>query len=187
MLSGAMTALITPFSNGKLDEARFKSQVERQIKGGVTAIVPVGTTGESPTLSFEEHFRVIELAVQIANKRVKVIAGTGANSTDEAIKLHKFAKSAGADACLSVDPYYNKPSQEGLYRHFMTLSEQVDLPIVLYTIPGRTGIEMAPATVAKLHKNANVPAIKWATGNLGYVNDLKAISEITVISGDDPL
>jgi len=174
MLSGAMTALITPFRDGRLDEARLKEQIERQIKGGVSGIIPVGTTGESPTVSVEEHRRVIEIAVQTAAGRCKVIAGTGANATSEAIELHEFAKSVGADAGLSVNPYYNKPTQEGLYRHFMTISERVDLPIVLYNIPGRTGITMSAATVARLNKNANCPAIKEATG-------------ITIVSGDDSL
>jgi 4-hydroxy-tetrahydrodipicolinate synthase len=187
MYSGAMTALISPFSNARLDESRLKQQIERQIKGGVSAIVPVGTTGESPTLSFEEHERVIELAVQTSAGRVKVIAGTGANATSEAVELHTFAKKVGADACLSVNPYYNKPSQEGLYRHFMTLSEKVDLPIVLYNIPGRTGITMTAQTVAKLHKNGNFPAIKEATGSCDMASEIMSLCDIAVISGDDSL
>src|SRR2546423_7585546 len=134
-ISGAMTAMITPFREGKVDEGRLHEQLERQIRGGIDGLVPVGTTGESPTLSFEEHERVIELTVQAANKRVPVIAGTGANATSEALELHAFAKKAGADACLSVNPYYNKPSQEGLYRHFMTLAGKVELPIGLDNIP----------------------------------------------------
>src|SRR5678816_3699209 len=122
MLSGAMTAMVTPFRNGKVDEIRLREQIERQIKGGIDGLVPVGTTGESPTLDFPEHEAVIELTVQVTKKRVPVIAGTGGNATAEALKLHAFAKQCGADACLSVNPYYNKPSQEGLYRHFMTLA-----------------------------------------------------------------
>jgi len=187
MLSGAMTALVTPFRNGQLDEARLKEQIERQIKGGISAIIPVGTTGESPTLSFEEHEKVIEIAVQVAAKRVKVVAGTGANATSEAIVLHQHAKDVGADACLSVNPYYNKPSQEGLYRHFMTLSEKVDLPIVLYNIPGRTGITMSAQTVARLHKAGNFPAIKEATGSLDLASEIMSLCDITVVSGDDSL
>jgi 4-hydroxy-tetrahydrodipicolinate synthase len=186
MFSGAMTALVTPFADGKLDEARFKQQIERQIKGGISAIVAVGTTGESPTLSVEEHERVIELAVKFADRRVKVIAGTGGNSTSEALQLHDFARNAGADACLSVDPYYNKPTQEGLYRHFMTLSEGVDLPIILYTIPGRTGITMAPATAARLYKAGNFAAMKWATGALDYASELMSLCDMPILSGDDP-
>ncbi|HVT90335.1 MAG TPA: dihydrodipicolinate synthase family protein, partial [Tepidisphaeraceae bacterium] len=139
-ISGAMTAMVTPFKDGKIDSARLREQVEFQIEGGIDGLVPVGTTGESPTLDFPEHERVIELTVQYANKRIPVIAGTGANATSEAIELHSFAKKIGADASLSVNPYYNKPTQEGLYRHFMTLADAVDLPIVLYNIPGRTGI-----------------------------------------------
>ncbi len=186
MFSGAMTALVTPFADGKLDEARLKQQVERQIKGGISAIVAVGTTGESPTLTVEEHERVIELAVKFASGRVKVIAGTGGNATAEALELHRFAKHAGAAACLSVDPYYNKPTQEGLYRHFMTLSEGVDLPIILYTIPGRTGITMNPATAARLYKAGNFAAMKWATGMLDYASELMSLCDMPVLSGDDP-
>src|SRR5688572_14201205 len=147
MFSGAMTAMITPFREGRLDEARLREQVEFQIRNAIDALVPVGTTGESPTLDFKEHERVIELTIAAASGRVPVIAGTGANATTEALELHAFAKSAGAAACLSVNPYYNKPSQEGLYRHFTTLADRVDLPIVLYNIPGRTGITMSPQTV----------------------------------------
>lgn len=187
MLAGAMTALITPFRDGRLDDARLKLQVERQIKGGVSGVVPVGTTGESPTLSVEEHGRVIEQTVKIAAGRVKVIAGTGANATSEAIALHRHAKSVGADACLSVNPYYNKPSQEGLFRHFMTLSDSVDLPIVLYNIPGRTGITMSAATVARLHKSGNFVAIKEATGSLDLASEIRTMCDITLLSGDDSL
>ena len=187
MLAGAMTALITPFRDGRLDDARLKQQVERQIKGGVSGVVPVGTTGESPTVSVEEHGRVIEQTVKIAAGRVKVIAGTGANATSEAIELHRHAKSVGADACLSVNPYYNKPSQEGLFRHFMTLSDAVDLPIVLYNIPGRTGITMSAATVARLHKSGNFVAIKEATGSLDLASEIRTMCDITILSGDDSL
>lgn len=185
MFSGPMTALITPFANGTVDETRFKQQIERQIRGGISAIVAVGTTGESPTLTVEEHERVIELAVKFADGRIKVIAGTGANSTAEALELHRFAKKVGADACLSVDPYYNKPTQEGLYRHFMTLSDGVDLPIILYTIPGRTGITMSPSTAARLYKNGNFAAMKWATGQLDYASELMSLCDMPVLSGDD--
>ncbi|MBC7782742.1 MAG: 4-hydroxy-tetrahydrodipicolinate synthase, partial [Burkholderiales bacterium] len=182
-----MTALITPFTDGRLDEQRLKSQIERQIAGEVSGIIPVGTTGESPTLSFEEHERVIEIAVQTSAGRVKVIAGTGANATSEALELHRFAKKVGADACLSVNPYYNKPSQEGLYRHFMTLSDSVDLPIVLYNIPGRTGITMAAQTVARLHQAGNFPALKEATGSLDLVTEIMGLCDIAITSGDDSM
>jgi 4-hydroxy-tetrahydrodipicolinate synthase len=187
MLAGAMTALITPFRDGQLDESRLKAQIERQIKGGISAIIPVGTTGESPTLSVAEHEKVIEIAVKTAAGRVKVIAGTGANATNEAIELHRHAKEVGADACLSVNPYYNKPTQEGLFQHFMKLSDTVDLPIVLYNIPGRTGITMSAATVARLHKSGNFIAIKEATGSLDLASEIRTMCDITILSGDDSL
>jgi 4-hydroxy-tetrahydrodipicolinate synthase len=186
-LSGAMTAMVTPFREGKVDEGRLREQVEYQIKGGIDGLVPVGTTGESPTLDFPEHERVIELTVEAARGRVAVIAGTGANATTEALELHTFARKAGASAGLSVNPYYNKPTQEGLYRHFMTLADRVDLPIVLYNIPGRTGITMTPATVARLNKHPNVVAIKEATGSLDMASEIMSLCDITVLSGDDSL
>lgn len=187
MFSGAITALITPFKDGKLDEARLREQVEFQIKSGIDGLVPVGTTGESPTLDFPEHERVIALTVEIARGRVPVIAGTGGNATSEALELHGFAKRAGATACLSVNPYYNKPSPEGLYRHFMTLADKVDLPIVLYNIPGRTGITMSPQTVARLSAHPNIVAIKEATGSIDMASEILSLCDITVISGDDSL
>src|SRR3982751_1013868 len=187
MFSGAMTAMVTPFRDGKVDEGRLREQVEFQISGGIDGRVPVGTTGESPTLDFPEHERVIALTVEYAKKRVPVIAGTGANATTEALELHTFAKKAGADACLSVNPYYNKPSQDGLYRHFMTLADKVDLPIVLYNIPGRTGVTMTPQTVARLNEHPNIVAIKEATGSLDQASEIMSLCDITVISGDDSL
>lgn len=187
MLQGALTALITPFRDGALDEDQLKKNVEFQIAAGIDGLVPVGTTGESPTLDFREHQRVIEVVVQTANRRVPVIAGTGSNATSEALELHAFAKRAGANGCLSVNPYYNKPSQEGLYRHFMTLADKVDLPIVLYNIPGRTGITMAPQTVARLRKHPNIAAIKEATGVLDIASEIRSLCDITILSGDDSL
>jgi len=186
-LSGAITAMITPFRDGKVDEARLREQIEFQISKGIDGLVPVGTTGESPTLDFPEHERVIELTVRFADRRVPVIAGTGANATTEALELHSFAKKAGADACLSVNPYYNKPTQEGLYRHFMTLAEKVDLPIVLYNIPGRTGVSMTPQTVARLFEHPNIVAIKEASGSLDMTSEILSLCDITVLSGDDSL
>src|SRR3954453_19644380 len=186
-LSGAFTAMVSPFRDGKLDEPRLREQIEYQVKGGIDGLVPVGTTGESPTLDFPEHERVIELTVQAARGRVPVVAGTGANATTEALELHSFARKAGADACLSVNPYYNKPSQEGLYRHFMTLADKVDLPIILYNIPGRTGITMTPPTVARLNQHPNIVAIKEATGSLDMASEIMSLCDITVISGDDSL
>jgi len=187
MLIGAMTALVTPFSDGKLDESRLRDQVEFQIRGGIDGLVPVGTTGESPTVDFKEHARVIELAVQVSKGRVPIIAGVGANATSEALELHSIAKRLGASAGLSVNPYYNKPSQEGLYRHFMTLADTVDLPIVLYNIPGRTGVTMTPQTVARLHQHPNIVAVKEATGSLDIASEIMSLCDITVVSGDDSL
>lgn len=189
MFSGAMTAMVTPFRDGKLDEGRLREQVEHQIEGGIDALVPVGTTGESPTVDFKEHGRVIELTVKYAKGRVPVIAGAGANATSEALELHHISKDVGAKAALSVNPYYNKPSQEGLYRHFMTLAESVDLPIVLYNIPGRTGITMSPQTVARLRKAdpRHIVAIKEATGVLDMTTEIMSLCDITVLSGDDSL
>src|SRR5213592_1650200 len=186
-LSGALTALVTPFRSGKLDEGRLREQIDYQIAGGIGGLVPVGTTGESPTLDFPEHERVIELTVQTAKKRIPVIAGVGGNATTEALELHGFAKRVGADAGLSVNPYYNKPTQEGLYRHFMTLADKVDLPIVLYNIPGRTGINMTPQTVARLAKHPNIVAIKEATGSLDQASAIMSLCDLPIISGDDSL
>jgi 4-hydroxy-tetrahydrodipicolinate synthase len=179
-IQGAMTAMITPFREGRVDEERLKQQVEFQIRNGIDGLVPVGTTGESPTLDFKEHGRVIELTVQFA-------AGTGANATTEALELHQIAKRAGAPACLSVNPYYNKPTQEGLYRHFMTLADRVDLPIVLYNIPGRTGVTMSAQTVARLSKHRNIIAVKESTGDLNMSSEIRSLCDITLISGDDSL
>jgi 4-hydroxy-tetrahydrodipicolinate synthase len=187
MFSGALTAMVTPFLNGKVDESRLKEQIDFQIESGIDGLVPVGTTGESPTLDFDDHIRVIELTVKQVAGRVPVIGGVGANSTEEAIALHRAARDVGCDAGLSVNPYYNKPSQEGLYRHFTTLADEVDLPIVLYNIPGRTGIEMSPQTVARLAAHQNIVAMKEATGNISMATEYMQACKITVLSGDDPL
>lgn len=186
-LSGAITAMVTPFRDGKIDDSRLRDQIEFQIKSGINGLVPVGTTGESPTLDFPEHERVIQITTTIVNRRVPVIAGVGGNATTEALELHSFAKKVGCDAGLSVNPYYNKPSQEGLYRHFMTLADKVDLPIVLYNIPGRTGINMTPPTVAKLAKHPNIVAIKEATGSLDQASEIMSLCELPILSGDDSL
>ena len=182
-----MTAMVTPFRNGALDEDRLKKNAQFQIANGIDALVPVGTTGESPTLDFKEHERVIEVTIAASAGKVPVIAGTGANATAEALELHAFAKKAGANACLSVNPYYNKPTQEGLYRHFMTLADKVDLPIVLYNIPGRTGITMTPQTVARLRKHPNIVGIKEATGSLDMASEIRSLCDIAIVSGDDSL
>ena len=186
-ISGAITAMVTPFREGKVDESRLREQIEDQITSGIDALVPVGTTGESPTLDFPEHERVIQITVTIANRRVPVIAGVGGNATTEALELHSFAKKVGADAGLSVNPYYNKPSQEGLYRHFMTLADKVDLPIVLYNIPGRTGVTMSAETVARLAKHPNIVAIKEATGSLDMASEIMSECDLPILSGDDSL
>jgi 4-hydroxy-tetrahydrodipicolinate synthase len=186
-LHGAITAMVTPCRDGRVDEKRLREQIDYQISSGIDGLVPVGTTGESPTLDFPEHERVIELTVQVAKRRVPVIAGVGANATTEALELHGFAKKVGADAGLSVNPYYNKPTQEGLYRHFMTLADKVDLPIVLYNIPGRTGVTMAAATVARLAKHPNIVAIKEATGSIDMASEIMSECDLPILSGDDSL
>ncbi len=187
MFKGALTAMVSPFRAGRLDEGKLREQIEFQIAGGIDGLVPVGTTGESPTLDFREHERVIELTVETVKGRVPVIAGTGANATAEALGLHQFARDVGADACLSVNPYYNKPTQEGLYHHFMTLADKVPLPIVLYNIPGRTGITMSPQTVARLFKHENIVAIKESTGVMDIASEIRSLCEIPILSGDDSL
>jgi len=187
MFTGAYTALITPFKNGRLDEARLADQVEYQVTHGIDGVVPVGTTGESPTVDMKEHARIIDLTVHAARNRVHVIAGTGGNATTEALELHQIAKDCGASAGLSVNPYYNKPTQEGLYRHFMTLADEVDLPIVLYNIPGRTGVTMSAQTVAKLASHPNIVAIKEATGSLDMTSEIASLCHLPILSGDDSL
>jgi len=187
MFSGAYTAMVTPFRDGQLDEARLREQVEHQISGGIDGLVPVGTTGESPTLDFKEHARVLELTVKFAAGRVPVIAGTGANATSEAIELHSIAKRVGATACLSVNPYYNKPTQEGMYRHFMAIADKVDLPIVLYNIPGRTSVTMSPQTVARLYKAGPIVAVKESTGSIDQAIETASLCDITILSGDDAM
>lgn len=190
MFTGTYTAIVTPFSNGEVDEQAFVKLIEWQIKGGVDGIVPVGTTGESPTLDFEEHNRVIALAVRAARGRIKVLAGTGANSTDEAIHLTVAAEEAGADGSLQVAPYYNKPTQEGLYRHFKAIADETSLPIVLYSIPGRCGIEISVDTCKRLaHACKNVIGIKEAGGTPERVSQLRAAigPKFLILSGDDSL
>jgi 4-hydroxy-tetrahydrodipicolinate synthase len=186
-LKGSITALITPFKNGEFDEGAFKRLVEWQIAEGTKGLVPVGTTGESPTLSHKEHMRVVELCVETARRRVPVIAGAGSNSTREAIELTRHAKQVGADAALSVAPYYNKPTQDGLYRHFAAIAEAVDLPIVLYNIPGRSIVEISVETMARLAKIPNIIGVKDATGNLARASrDRDALPRGFVrLSGDD--
>ena len=186
-LKGLYTAIVTPFVNGRVDYAKFEELIEMQIAGGVDGIVPVGTTGESPTLSMEEHSRVIRTAVKAAKGRCIIMAGSGANSTEEAIHLTKAAKDDGADCSLQVTPYYNKPSQEGLYRHFSTIADTCDMPIVLYNVPGRTGIPIAVDTIARLVKNNNVIGVKEAGGSVERVSEILNACTTQVMSGDDSL
>jgi len=186
-MQGVYTALVTPFSQGAVDFGKLKELVEFQIAGGVDGIVPVGTTGESPTLSFEEHMKVIEVTIETAKKRCQIVAGTGANSTSEAIELTRHAKNAGADATLQVTPYYNKPTQEGLYRHFATVADQTGLPVVLYNVPGRCGVPIAVETIARLSKNPLIVAVKEAGGSVERVSAILDVCDITVLSGDDML
>jgi 4-hydroxy-tetrahydrodipicolinate synthase len=187
MFPGAYTAIVTPFNRkGGVDFTKLRELIERQIKGGIDGIVPVGTTGESPTLDFDEHRKVIEVSVETCRKRIKVIAGTGANSTREAIELTRHASEIGADGTLQVAPYYNKPSQEGLARHFLAVAD-IGLPVVMYNIPGRTGVEIAVDTVARLAKHPKIVALKEAGGNVTRVNQVLARCAICVLCGDDPL
>jgi 4-hydroxy-tetrahydrodipicolinate synthase len=188
--TGTYTAIVTPFHKGMVDEAALERLIQLQIKGGVDGIVPVGTTGESPTLDYEEHIRVIQLSVKFARGKLKVVAGTGGNSTKEAIYLTQAAQDAGADASLQVAPYYNKPTQEGLFQHFHAVARATKLPLILYSIPGRCGIEIAVETVNRLaHDSINIIAIKEAGGNVDRVNQLRAAlgPNFTILSGDDAL
>ncbi len=186
-LEGSMVALVTPFSKGQVDYDALARVIEFQIENGTQALVPCGTTGESPTLDYAEHDRVIEFTVERAAKRVPVIAGTGSNSTAEALALTKHAKEAGADACLIVNPYYNKPTQHGMIEHVKRIGE-LGLPIVLYNIPGRCGVAMTPETVVKMYEQIpSVVAVKEATGNLDISSQIAASCDITILSGDDSL
>ena len=189
MFKGSIVAIVTPFKDGKIDEESFRELIEFHIENGTSAIVPCGTTGESATLSVEEHEKVIEITVDAVKGRVPVIAGTGANSTQEAIELTQHAKKAGADATLQVVPYYNKPTQEGLYQHFKIIAKEAPLPQVLYNIPGRTGLNMLPETVARLAELPEVVAIKEASGNLAQMAEIVELAgdKITLLSGDDNL
>lgn len=184
---GALVAIVTPFIDGKLDEQGLVDLIEFQIENGTHGIVPCGTTGESATIGFDEHKRVIDLTVKTVNGRVPVVAGTGANNTLEAIELTESAKESGADAVLSVAPYYNKPNQEGMYLHFKEIAEKVDIPMVLYNVPGRTVVSIDPETVARLAEIDNIIGIKEATGSLEQISDVirKCPDDFIVLSGDD--
>ena len=190
MFTGTYTAIVTPFKNGRVDEPALARLIQAQIKGGVDGIVPVGTTGESPTVDYEEHIRIIELSVKNAAGKIKVLAGTGANSTTEAIYLTQAAERVGADGSLQVAPYYNKPSPEGLYQHFKAIARETKLPLVLYSIPGRCGIEIGVDTVRRLAADCkNIVGIKEAGGSADRVSQLRAAlgAKFTILSGDDSL
>jgi len=187
MFKGAIVAIVTPFKNGQVDEETYRKLIEFQIANGTDGIVPCGTTGESSTLSHEEHDRVIAIAIDAAKKRVPVIAGTGSNSTDEALRLTRHAYEAGADGALMVCPYYNRPTQEGLYQHYKLIAESVPIPIIPYNIPGRTGVNMLPETVARLSGISNIVGIKEASGSLKQMQDVISLcgDDFDVLSGDD--
>jgi len=187
MLKGSIVAIVTPFKKGKVDEKALGDLIEWHIAQGTNGIVPCGTTGESATLDYKEHYRVIDITVKTVNKRIPVIAGTGSNATDETIMITKQAKKSGADAALLVSPYYNKPTQEGLYRHYKAVAESVDIPIVLYNVPGRTAVNILPSTVARLAEIENIVAIKEATGDMKQVSEVIRLcgNRMTVVSGDD--
>jgi len=185
--AGLSVAMTTPFEDGHIDEAVLRAQVEFQIEAGTKCLVPVGTTGESPTLSHEEHERVISAVVQAAAGRAKVMPGTGSNNTAEALRLTKWAAREGADAALLVAPYYNKPTQEGFYQHYKAVAEAVDIPICVYNIPGRTGKNIEPETIARLAEIPNITMVKEATGSLDQASQILVETELTVLSGDDSL
>jgi 4-hydroxy-tetrahydrodipicolinate synthase len=187
MLQGAITAIVTPFKNGALDEEAYRQLIEFQIQGGIHGIVPCGTTGESATLSHAEHKRVVEVCLDQVKKRVPVVAGTGSNNTAEAVELTKHAEAVGADFALMITPYYNKPTQEGLYQHYKTICSQTRIPIVVYNVPSRTGVNLLPETVARLMDFPNIIGIKEATGDLKQCAKVVELcgDRIALISGDD--
>ena len=189
MFTGSMVALVTPFRKGRVDEKALRGLIKSQIQEGTSVIVPCGTTGESATLSHEEHNRVIELTVKAVRGRVPVVAGTGSNSTSEAIALTQHAKKVGADGALLICPYYNRPTQEGLYQHFKAIAKAVNLPLVLYNIPSRTGVNLLPSTVARLLEFPTIVAIKESSGSLQQISELIGLcgDRLVVISGDDSL
>ena len=185
--AGLSVALVTPFRDGKLDKPALKDQIEFQLEAGTHCLVPVGTTGESPTLSHLEHEKIISEVIQITAGRAKVMAGTGSNSTAEAISLTQWAANEGADATLQVAPYYNKPTQEGLFQHYRAVSEAVDIPICVYNIPGRTGRNIEPETIARIAEFGNITMVKEATGSMDQASQVLAMTDLTVLSGDDTM
>ncbi|GAB62612.1 MAG: 4-hydroxy-tetrahydrodipicolinate synthase [Candidatus Jettenia sp.] len=187
MFEGSFVALVTPFKNGEVDYKKLKELIEYHIENGTNGIVPCGTTGESATLSFDEHERIIGEVVSMAAGRIIVLAGTGSNNSREALRLTKHAKKSGAHGALLITPYYNKPTPEGLYRHYKLIAEEVDIPIVIYNVPSRTGISILPETVAKLSEMKNIVGIKEASGNIDQTTQILQWCNITVLSGDDSL
>lgn len=190
MFKGSIVAIVTPFKDGKVDEKKLRDLIEFQIDHGTSGVVPCGTTGESATLSFQEHDRVIEITVEQVKRRIPVIAGTGSNSTEEAIMLTRHAAKTGADASLQVSPYYNRPTQKGLYEHFKAVADSVEIPIILYNIASRTGVNIEPETIARLAKDCkNIVAVKEASGNLDQMSRIKQLcgQNFDLISGDDSL
>ncbi|MFO1020393.1 MAG: 4-hydroxy-tetrahydrodipicolinate synthase [Planctomycetales bacterium] len=185
--AGLTVALVTPFKDGKVDEPALRKLVDWHVEMGTDCVSPVGTTGESPTLMHDDHERVIQIVCEQANKRIKVMAGTGSNSTAEAIRLTAFAKKVGADSALMVAPYYNKPTQEGFFQHYKAVAEAVDLPIVLYNIPGRTAKNIEPETIARIAELKTVIAIKESTGSMDQASQVLALTDLTLLSGDDSL
>jgi len=187
MFKGSICAIVTPFRNGKVDEGRLKELIEFQIANGTDGIVPCGTTGESATLSYEEHYRVIDFTIQVVDKRIPVIAGTGSNSTAESISLTKHAKASGADGALLITPYYNRPTQRGLVAHFRAVAEAVQIPMVIYNVPARTGVNMLPETIAELKDIPHMVGVKEASGSLQQITELITLcgDQISVLSGDD--
>ena len=186
-LRGCYTALVTPFENGKIAHSTLIDLVEEQLSANIDGIVPAGTTGESPTLSFDEHKQLLKTVIGAVKGRCQVIAGTGGNSTEEALELTRFAKDEGVDATLQVAPYYNKPTQEGLYRHFSTIADTTGLPMVLYNIPGRTGVDIGIDLIKRLAKNSNIVAVKEASGSVDRVSRLVNCCDLSILSGDDSM
>ncbi|MEK6766287.1 MAG: 4-hydroxy-tetrahydrodipicolinate synthase [Planctomycetota bacterium] len=187
MFTGSIVALVTPFKDGLVDFDKLGELVEYHIENGTNGIIPCGTTGESPTLTHSEHGEVVDKVIEVARGRIPVIAGTGSNNTSEALSLTKHAKEAGADGSLMITPYYNKPTQEGLYEHYKVIAEEVDIPIIIYNVPSRTGVSIFPETVARLYEIKNIVAIKEASGNIDQTSQILNLCDITVLSGDDSL
>lgn len=187
MFKGSYVALVTPFKNGKIDEKTLKDLIEWHIKSGTDGLVPCGCTGEAATLTHEEQKHIIKFTIEVVNKRIPVVAGTGSNCTEEALMLTKYAKKAGADGALLITPYYNKPTPEGQYRHYSKIAKEADIPMMLYNVPSRTGVCMLPETIARLSKVENIVAIKEAAGSLDQVSQILSLCDITVLCGDDSL